>query len=71
MLNLILALAGCKHHHVGFPMVALYNYIGSHTILNQIRSEYNSIRKKILFLRPNSHYIAISVKFSDFVHTIQ
>ena len=25
----------------------LYYYIGSHTILNQIRSEYNSIRKKI------------------------
>ena len=21
MLNLIIVLAGCKHHHVGFPMV--------------------------------------------------
>ena len=43
MLNLILVLTGCKHHQVGFPMVGLYYYIGSHTILNQHHTLENQI----------------------------
>ena len=36
MLNRILVLAGCKHHHVVFPMVGLYYYACVHGSTNGI-----------------------------------
>ena len=64
MLNLILVLPGCKYHHVGFPMMGpQLLYWCTYNIEPKSGPNITKMRKEILFMRPHTHCIAISVKF--------